>query len=173
MPNRCIWLCADESTRIPVTKYVNEITIHATEFVLSAYPPIRHRIYSNIFEPPLFSRIYMSKYHFNNFGGLVLFSLPPKRFFARFLMRGTQEDPSVHYPLRMRLARRRWCVYWPPKVAWTGSIFRGYESEPKKPSPRHENWKRNTFKRGVYLCKRSIFQLCGRSGHVSVRGDLF
>ena len=26
----------------------------------------------------------------NNFGGLVLFSLPPKRFFARFLLRGTQ-----------------------------------------------------------------------------------
>ena len=32
----------------------------------------------------------MSKYHFNNFGGAVLFSLPPKRFFARFLLRGTQ-----------------------------------------------------------------------------------
>ena len=32
----------------------------------------------------------MSKYHFNNFGGLVLFSLPPKRFFARFLLRSTQ-----------------------------------------------------------------------------------
>ena len=32
----------------------------------------------------------MSKYHFNNFGGLVLFSLPPKRFFARFLLHGTQ-----------------------------------------------------------------------------------
>ena len=31
----------------------------------------------------------MSKYHINNFGGLVLFSLPPKRFFARFLLRGT------------------------------------------------------------------------------------
>ena len=30
------------------------------------------------------------QYHFNNFGGLVLFSLPPKRFFARFLLRGTQ-----------------------------------------------------------------------------------
>ena len=26
----------------------------------------------------------------NNFDGLVLFSLPPKRFFARFLLRGTQ-----------------------------------------------------------------------------------
>ena len=26
----------------------------------------------------------------NNFSGLVLFSLPPKRFFARFLLRGTQ-----------------------------------------------------------------------------------
>ena len=26
----------------------------------------------------------------NNFGGFVLFSLPPKRFFARFLLRGTQ-----------------------------------------------------------------------------------
>ena len=32
----------------------------------------------------------MSEYHFNNFGGLVVFSLPPKRFFARFLLRGTQ-----------------------------------------------------------------------------------
>ena len=32
----------------------------------------------------------MSKYHFSNFGGLVLFSLPPKRFLARFLLRGTQ-----------------------------------------------------------------------------------
>ena len=32
----------------------------------------------------------MSKYYFNNFGGLVLFSLPPKRFFERFLLRGTQ-----------------------------------------------------------------------------------
>ena len=32
----------------------------------------------------------MSKYHFNNFGGSVLSSLPPKRFFARFLPRGTQ-----------------------------------------------------------------------------------
>ena len=55
------------------------------------------------------------------------------------------EDPSVHYTLRMGLVRRRWCLYWPPKVAGTGSIFRGCESEPKKPSPRHENWKRNTF----------------------------
>ena len=32
----------------------------------------------------------MSKYHFNNFGGFVLFSLPPKHFVARFLLRGTQ-----------------------------------------------------------------------------------
>ena len=32
----------------------------------------------------------MSKYHSNNFGVLVLFSRPPKRFFARFLLRGTQ-----------------------------------------------------------------------------------
>ena len=35
--------------------------------------------------------IYIYKYHFNNFGGLVLFSLPPKRFFAHFLLRGTQK----------------------------------------------------------------------------------
>ena len=32
----------------------------------------------------------MSECHFNNCGGLVLFSLPPKRFSARFLLRGTQ-----------------------------------------------------------------------------------
>ena len=38
----------------------------------------------------IFIRTYMSKYHFNNFSGLVLFSLPSKRFFARFLLRGTQ-----------------------------------------------------------------------------------
>ena len=31
---------------------------------------------------------YVSMYHFNNFGGLVLFSLPPQRFFARFLLLG-------------------------------------------------------------------------------------
>ena len=83
--------------------------------------------------------------HFNNFGGLVLFSLPPKRFFRALSSAWHSEDSSVHYPLRMGLARRRWCVYWPPKVARTGSIFRGCESEPKKPSPRHENSKRNTF----------------------------
>ena len=34
--------------------------------------------------------------------------------------------------LRVGLARHRWCVYWPPKVAGTGSIFRGCDSEPKK-----------------------------------------
>ena len=28
--------------------------------------------------------LHMSKYHFNNFGGLVLFSLPPKRFSRTF-----------------------------------------------------------------------------------------
>ena len=33
----------------------------------------------------------MSEYHFNNFGGLVLFSLQPNRFFARFLLRGVQK----------------------------------------------------------------------------------
>ena len=39
--------------------------------------------------------LYMSKYHFNNFGGLVLFSLPPKHFFARFLLRGTQTTRTL------------------------------------------------------------------------------
>ena len=29
---------------------------------------------------------------------------------------------SVHYPLRVGLARHRWCVPWPPKIAGTGSI---------------------------------------------------
>ena len=55
-----------------------------------------------------------------------------KAFFRALSSAWHSEDPSVHYSLRMGLARRRWCVYWPPKVAGTGSIFRGCESEPKK-----------------------------------------
>ena len=73
------------------------------------------------------------------------FFFAAKSFFRALSSAWRSEDPSVHYPLRMGLARRRWCVYWPPTVAGTGSIFRGGESEPTKPSPRHENWKRNTF----------------------------
>ena len=75
----------------------------------------------------------MSRYHFHNYGDLVLFFSAVKEFFRALSFAWHSEDPSVHYPLRMGLARRRWCVYGPPKVAGTGSIFRGCESEPKTP----------------------------------------
>lgn len=92
----------------------------------------------------------------NNFGGLVLFFSAAKAFFRALSSAWHSEDPSVHYPLRMGLARRRWCVYWPPNVAGTGSIFRGCESEPKKPSPRHDTGK-GTLSSGVFTPVSGLF----------------
>ena len=47
----------------------------------------QHR-HARVMRSIIFS-IYMSTYHFNK-GSLVLFAMPPKRFFGLFLLRGTQ-----------------------------------------------------------------------------------
>ena len=53
-------------------------------------PTMWPKIWGGMDNNCLTTAYYMSKYHFNNFGGSVFFSLPPKRFFARFLLRATQ-----------------------------------------------------------------------------------
>ena len=79
-----------------------------------------------------------------------------KAFFRALSSAWHSEDPSVHYPLRMGLARRRWCVYWPPKVAGTGSIFRAASPNQKS---RHHDMKtgKGTFSSGVFTSVSGLF----------------
>ena len=69
---------------------------------------------------------------FQQFRWFSPFFLCRQSVFSRaFFCVAHSEDPSVHYPLRMGLARRRWCVCTgrlKSLVAGTGSIFRGCES---------------------------------------------
>ena len=80
----------------------------------------------------------MSKYYFNNFGGLVLFSLPPKRFFERFLLRGTQRTRRYLTRYVRVLRDVGGACTGRPKSLGLAPFFWGCESEPKKPSPRHD-----------------------------------
>ena len=98
----------------------------------------------------------MSKYHFNNFSGLVLFSLPPKRFFARFLLCGTQRT-------RRYITRYVW-VSRDVGGACTGrlkslgpALFSGAPSPNQK--SRHHDMKtgKGTLSSGVFTSVSGLF----------------
>jgi len=92
----------------------------------------------------------------NNFGGLVLFSLPPKRFFARFLLRGTQRT-------RRYITRYVW-VSRDVGGACTGrlkslglALFSGAASPNQK--SRHHDMKtgKGTLSSGVFTSVSGLF----------------
>ena len=99
----------------------------------------------------------MSECHFNNCGGLVLFSLPPKRFSARFLLRGTQ---------RTRRYITRYVRVWVSRDvggACTGrlkslglALFSGAAS-PNQKSRHHMKTGKGTLSSGVFASVSGLF----------------
>ena len=96
----------------------------------------------------------------NNFGGLVLFSLPPKRFFACFLLRGTQRT-------RRYITRNVWvsrdlggaCTGRPKSLGL--APFSGAASRANQKSRHHDmKTRKGTLSSGVFTPVSGLFFKC-------------